>query len=83
MTCTLYFQVEEEGQVEEPDEQQDEEEESEEPQQDGGNEDPWDALLAVIPQQWHQAFNILRVCVCTVCIEGMCLYCLYVLRVRM
>lgn len=31
------------------------------PEEQGGNQDLWDSLLTVLPQQWHQALNLLRV----------------------
>lgn len=31
------------------------------PEEQGGNQDMWDSLLTVLPQQWHQALNLLRV----------------------
>lgn len=32
-----------------------------EPGEQGGNQDLWDSLLPALPQQWHQALNLLRV----------------------
>lgn len=31
------------------------------PEEQRGNQDLWDSLLTVLPQQWHQALNLLRV----------------------
>ena len=57
----LSTQAEEEGNEDDEGEEGEEQEEQEQ-QAVGGAQDPWEALLTVLPQQWHQAFNLLRVC---------------------